>query len=252
MKTILNAMLAAVGMICISQAPASAQGADASLMEQGQKLFNHNCAICHGNDGRPKANEFPSLASSSSLEDVETIVTNIHQGVAIMPPFPWFSDEEVAALASYVRNSFGNSYGQVSASDVAGIRANLEPGGTVRSIWDGVYTEEQAKQGQTVYNGACGLCHGRRLDGVPEDRDMLPGPPLARAKFLRNWDGRSLGALYSYTRWTMPKSNPGFASEEDYAAMLAHMLKLTGAPAGDTPLSTDPLETGLIRIGPKP
>lgn len=252
MTSMMKAMLAALGMICISQLPAFARDAGASLMEQGQKLFNHNCSFCHGTDGRAKANEFPNLAGSSSLEDVEYIVTNIHQGVAVMPPFPWFSDEEIAALATYVRNSFGNSYGQVSASDVAAIRGKLEPAGTVRSIWDGVYTQAQAKEGQAVYNGACALCHGRRLDGVPEDRDMLPGPPLARAKFLRNWDGRSLGALYSYTRWTMPKSNPGFASEEDYAAMVAYMLQLSGAPAGDTPLSTDPLETGLIRIGPKP
>jgi len=249
MKSMMKVMLAALGMICLSQAPTLAQ--TTGLMEEGQKLFNHNCAICHGTDGRAKATEFPNLAGSASLEDVEAIVTNVHQGVAIMPPFPWFSDEEIAALASYVRNSFGNSYGQVSVEDVAAIRGNLEPAGTVRTIWDGVYTEAQAKQGQALHSGACALCHGRRLDGVPEDRDMLPGPPLARAKFLRNWDGRSVGALFSYTRWTMPKSNPGFASEEDYAAMVAYMLQLSGAPAGDTPLSTDPLETGLIRITPK-
>lgn len=253
MRCMVKATLAALGLIWMSGGPVVAQTADAGLMEQGNTLYTTNCAICHGADGKATAaSVFPALAGSSSLEDAEIIVTNIHQGVAIMPPFPWLTDEDIAALATYIRNSWGNSFGEVSASDVASIRADLEPSGDVQSVWDGVFTEAQAKQGQAVYNGACGLCHGRRLDGVPDDRDMNPAPPLARAKFLRSWDGQSLGALFSYTRWTMPKSNPGFVSEEDYAAIVAYMLETTGAPAGDTPLSADPLELGLIRIGPKP
>ena len=53
------------------------------------------------------------------------------------------------------------------------------------SVWEGVFTEAQANRGQAVYDGACGLCHGRRLNGAPDDPDMRSTPPLARAKFLR-------------------------------------------------------------------
>lgn len=252
MKVNWRMLLAALGLVAASETSVLAQeGGGAGPMEQGSRLYAQNCAICHGDDGRAVSPDFPSLAESESVEDLSLIVANVHQGVAIMPPFPWLSDEEIAAIASYVRNSWGNAYGQVKAEDVAAIRADLEPASEMRTIWESVYTAEQAKHGKAVYDGACALCHGRRLDGVPEDRDMLPGPPVGRAKFLRNWDGRSLGALYSYTRWTMPKSNPGFLSEEDYASLLAYMLEVSGVPAGDSPLPADPLETGLIRITPK-
>jgi len=50
----------------------------------------------------------------------------------------------------------------------------------------------------------------------------------------------------------MPKSNPGFMSEEDYLAIVAHMLAMSGAPAGDVPLQDDVVALGHIVIGPKP
>lgn len=34
-----------------------------------------------------------------------------------------------------------------------------------RSVWDGVYTEEQAKRGETVYGKECSSCHGDLLTG---------------------------------------------------------------------------------------
>src|SRR6185436_12763694 len=72
------------------------------------------------------------------------------------------------------------------------------------SIWDGVYTAEQARRGQLAYTGPCDRCHGYKLDGAPDDPDMLPAPPVAGPKFLRKWDGRTLAALFDYVRATMP------------------------------------------------
>jgi len=34
------------------------------------------------------------------------------------------------------------------------------------TIWDGVYTAEQARRGQAVYTGPCDRCHGYKLDGA--------------------------------------------------------------------------------------
>jgi len=240
-------------LLLLSAGGAVAQtGADPLLMEQGQALYGQYCTVCHRPEGQGTSDVFPALAGTESLADAGHIVTNIHYGLSDMPPFPWLSDGEIAALATYVRNAFGNSYGGVSEAEVTAIRADLDPAGEVRSIWDGVYTQEQADRGAAVFNSPCGLCHGSRLNGAPDDQDMRPAPPLARANFLRVWDGRSLGMLHSYTYWTMPQSNPGFLPEEDYLAIIAHMLATTGAPPGDTPLSMDLEDLALIRIGPAP
>lgn len=226
--------------------------ADPAAPQTGEALYKANCAICHKADGTGTTDVFPGLAGNENLADAELIVTNIHQGVAIMPPFPTLTDADIAAIATYVRASFGNAHPAVTEAEVAATRATLDPPAPVQTIWDGVFTQAQADRGKAVVGSPCGLCHGKALNGVPDDQDMQPAPPLARAKFLRNWDGRSLGALYSYTRWTMPKSNPGFLPEEDYAAIIAHMLATSGAPAGQTDLPADPIALGSIQITPAP
>ena len=126
-----------------------------------------------------------------------------------------------------------------------------ETGPTV-SIWDGVFTEAQARRGQAVYSGPCGSCHGHTLNGAPDDPDMLPTPPLARAKFLRDWDGRSLATLFAYTRATMPESNPGFLSEEEYVDIIAYMLFVGGMPPGRDELQPDLRSLARIVIQRQP
>ncbi len=108
------------------------------------------------------------------------------------------------------------------------------------SVWEGVFTEAQANRGQAVYDGACGLCHGRRLNGAPDDPDMRSTPPLARAKFLREWEGRSLAVLFEYTRATMPENNPGSLTDAEFVDVIAYMLSVSGMPAADEELQPDP------------
>src|SRR5205809_5172589 len=60
----------------------------------------------------------------------------------------------------------------------------------IRSVWDGVYTSEQAKRGEEVYRGQCASCHGAKLEGVED------APSLAGKGFLEGWDGLTAGALF--------------------------------------------------------
>ena len=108
------------------------------------------------------------------------------------------------------------------------------------SVWEGVFTEVQANRGQEVYAGACAFCHGRRLNGAPDDPDMRSTPPLARAKFLREWEGRSLAVLFEYTRATMPENNPGSMTDQEYVDVIAYMLSMSMMPAADEELRPDP------------
>lgn len=95
-----------------------------------------------------------------------------------------------------------------------------------RTIWDGVYTEEQAARGEQVYAKSCGQCHGDSLGGV-ESAPALTGP-----SFYGNWEGETLNALFERIRTTMPQDNPGSLSRAQNADIVAHMLRVGGYPAG--------------------
>jgi mono/diheme cytochrome c family protein len=216
-------------------------------LAQGQQLYDENCAACHQPDGTGTPPTFPALAGNANLEDIDLIVTNIYHGKGNMPPFPALSAEQIAALATYLRSSWGNTFGEVAAEEVASILSGLETAGDQTSIWDGVYTAEQAERGAAAYI-SCTRCHGRRLNGAPDDPDQKSTPPLARAAFLREWDGKSLAVLFGYTRATMPLNNPASLSDQQYIDIIAYMLSINEAPAGDAELAPDPAGLGRIMI----
>src|SRR5689334_18408939 len=71
------------------------------------------------------------------------------------------------------------------------------------SVWDGVYTERQARRGAEVYARECAECHGPTL------KESDGAPPLAAPEFLATWNGFSAADLYERIRKTMPVSAPG-------------------------------------------
>ena len=99
-----------------------------------------------------------------------------------------------------------------------------------KTVWDGVYTEEQAKRGADTYAEKCSMCHGDSLGGV-ESAPALTGPG-----FYANWEGETLNALFERIRMSMPQDNPGSLSRAQNADIIAHMLRVGGYPAGGTAL----------------
>ncbi len=94
-----------------------------ALMEEGEEGFERNCAACHGDNGEgggvgPRLANNPFVASSSA------IVSQIIQGYEDhgMPPFDHLEDRLIQAIATYVRNSWGNDYGMVALSVVVSNR----------------------------------------------------------------------------------------------------------------------------------
>ena len=228
------------------------QGVDTVLFERGQQLYQDNCSLCHQDSGAGDPPTFPTLIGNDQLGDAARIVSHIHQGEGTMPPFPDLGAEDIAALANYVRNAWANDFGSVSTDQVAAVLEGLEAIGETASVWEGVFTEAQAERGQAVYSGACGLCHGRRLNGAPDDPDMRSTPPLARAQFFRGWEGRSLATLFAYTRATMPENNPASLTDEEYVDVIAYMLSVGGMPAGDDDLRPDPQSLARTIIQQRP
>jgi quinoprotein glucose dehydrogenase len=99
-----------------------------------------------------------------------------------------------------------------------------------RSVWDGVYTEEQARRGAALYARECAACHGTALTGGEE------APPLSGGGFVANWNGLTLGDLFERTRTTMPQNDPGKISRQQHADILAFILSANKFPAGKTEL----------------
>src|SRR4051812_5375762 len=102
---------------------------------------------------------------------------------------------------------------------------------TSRSVWDGVYTPEQANRGKTDYVEQCASCHGVALGGGDET------PALAGARFLAHWDNQSVAALFERIRTSMPPDRPGTLSRQTEADILAHIFAANQFPPGRGELS---------------
>jgi S-disulfanyl-L-cysteine oxidoreductase SoxD len=106
---------------------------------------------------------------------------------------------------------------------------------TTRSVWDGVYTEAQAKRGSTVYHQHCASCHGPELEGNGETAGPLVGPV-----FTSNWNGVTVGDMFERTRISMPLDKPGTLSRQQIADVLAYMFSENKLPVGKSELARQP------------
>ena len=102
-----------------------------------------------------------------------------------------------------------------------------------RTVWDGVYNNEQAKRGQAAFVEACSNCHGFTLEGA----DMTPA--LTGGGFMANWDGLTLGDLFDRIRTSMPADRPGLLSRQENADVIAYILQFNQFPSGKEELPRD-------------
>ena len=123
-------------------------------------------------------------------------------------------------------------YGIVGAiCFVVGLAATAQDSATAsRSVWDGVYTEEQATRGEEIYRKECASCHGDTLVGGGG------AAPLTGGAFLSNWNGLTVGDLFERIRKTMPQGALGKLTKQQDADVLAYLLSFNKFPAGKTEL----------------
>lgn len=102
---------------------ALAQGAKAPA--GGQVFMGAHCNICHGQMGSGGAG--PALRNNRLLRVTDYVIAQILLGRGIMPSFAdKLSDQEIAAVATYIRTNWGNNDGPVSAATVTSIRQLLQ------------------------------------------------------------------------------------------------------------------------------
>jgi mono/diheme cytochrome c family protein len=109
---------------------------DQSVMKSGAQIYADECAGCHRADGKGQASLFPSLNSSTEVQQIDPTsllhvllrgtrnVSTIGAPTApAMPAFGWvLNDEQAAAVLTYIRNSWGNAAPAVSAGEAGKAR----------------------------------------------------------------------------------------------------------------------------------
>ena len=125
----------------------------------------------------------------------------------------------------------------LAAPRVAGGQTAAKKGPPARSTLSGVYTAAQANRGKNVYSGMCKQCH------TVESH--------TGATFAKWWAGKQLSDLFMYVTQNMPKNDPGSLAPEDYADVMAYLLRMNAMPTGKQELPPDPDELQKIRISVK-
>ena len=136
---------------------------------------------------------------------------------------------------------------RIAAAAIAGLAAigalySLGAQSPSRSVWDGVFTEEQANRGRALYGQECSGCHGDSLTGADE------APALSGGAFIANWDGLTVGDLFERIRISMPANNPGKLNREQIADILSYILNFNRFPAGNTELERQTEVLKQIRL----
>lgn len=119
----------------------------------------------------------------------------------------------------------------LAAVCVAGSDARAQSSPTTKT---GVYTLQQANRGSDVFAGSCRSCH------TPETHT---GPD-----FAAKWNGRTLADLFTVVQQSMPQDAPGALTDQEYADVLAYMLRMNRLPAGSRELPANPDALKTIRI----
>jgi mono/diheme cytochrome c family protein len=113
---------------------------DAAVMRQGEAIWADTCSACHRADGSGVPGLFPPMKGDANVQQLDptTVLHFILAGTRAtptharptplsMPAYDWkLNDEQIAAVATYARNAWGNAAPPVHADDVAKLRGQLK------------------------------------------------------------------------------------------------------------------------------
>jgi len=104
-------------------------------MEKGKELYGQHCLVCHQATGGGVTGLNPPLKQTEYVVGdkerlISIIINGSNKGLEVngmtysnaMPGFPGLSNEDIAYVTSYIRNSFGNAAASVTASEVEAVR----------------------------------------------------------------------------------------------------------------------------------
>ena len=114
---------------------------------------------------------------------------------------------------------------------------------TTPTIWKGIFTAAQVERGRAVFRADCATCH--------DASELGEAPSLAGDTFMRNWEGHTVGRLYTKILDEMPANNVGSVSASQKLDVLAYILSENGFPSGAEELTSNGEALARIQIVPE-
>lgn len=98
------------GSAALAQQGAGPDDALEPLVAAGERIYRSNCARCHAQAGTGYVG--PPLAGNDRIRDDARVFRQIRRGGDDMPPFgKKLTPEQIVAVGTFIRNSWGNDYG---------------------------------------------------------------------------------------------------------------------------------------------
>lgn len=205
----------------------------------GERLYQQNCAACHGQAGHGGVGVPLALDDFLATATDEYLFKTIREGRPgrVMPSFRQLSDAEVAAIVEHIRGW--------QESEPRAARPDPPTGGDPR-------------RGERLYQESCAACHGARGEGGegtgvtfsrPRDQQIM-APALNNAGFLAAADDALIkdSILRGRDGTPMPSADELGLSESDVDDLVAFIRKFEGEP-DPRPVET-PEEAVLLQESP--
>jgi mono/diheme cytochrome c family protein len=138
----LNMLIIMLSGLCLGFAPGNGKTEQPSLtasIKRGETVFMQNCLACHQANGAGVPNLNPPLIQTKYvLGEKKELITILLHGLTgeiqigddtyngTMPPHNFLSDQQIADVLTYVRNSFGNKASLVKPAEVKAVRSKLK------------------------------------------------------------------------------------------------------------------------------
>ena len=122
------------------------------------------------------------------------------------------------------------------------------------TVWERVYSEQQATRGQHVYQQRCLKCHRADLsgDGALQGEGSEVVPTLVGLSFDLRWYELTVADIFLTISRAMPWDAPGTVSPQDNIDVVSYLLKMNAIPSGETELPTETEQLDHIRVTAKP
>jgi cytochrome c oxidase subunit II len=153
--------------------------AGGALAQEGAELYQTHCAACHQPAGEGLGT-FPALAGNTFVQgDPHDVARVVLFGRAAMPPFAnILDDDEIAAVVTFIRTSWGNDASEVEAETVAEVREAAAADDIEPVAVD--LPDDWFELGEAAYLLSCAACHQASGEGIPG-----AFPPLAGNAFVQ-------------------------------------------------------------------
>ncbi|MDQ2833976.1 MAG: c-type cytochrome [Acidobacteriota bacterium] len=226
-------------------AQAATQGATADARSTqdnaaGAKVYEKNCAMCHGDKRQGNPPAFPALTGVGDRMTQEQIINRIHKGKGSMPPFPNLEGDDLTALVHFLTSPTAETKTAPITQESAPPHPNTTESATVQA-------SPLVAAGNALFQQNCSFCHGRDAAGGES------GPDLTGSKIVHTDVNGSTISPIVHNGIAGTKMPPFAFSDQEMRSLVAFIHsaanKAGNEPGGRRGVDVGDLQTGNVEAG---